>query len=86
MLDTSHQRKHGQDRVYGDIEGKGRRVGAVRRHCGAAADRQNRPEKTEDDQKDEGDDIVRDGVEPHAENPERLEDAAVTIVARETAE
>ena len=37
-------------------------------HLGAAAERQDRPQKAEDDQQQEGDDVVGDGMEAHRQD------------------
>ena len=45
-------------------------------HLGAAADRKDRPEEAEDDQKDEGDDVVGDRLQAHGQDAQGLEQAS----------
>ena len=55
-------------------------------HSGAAGDRQHRPEKAEQDQHDEGDDVVRDRLHADGEHSERLQEPVVLEVAGQPAE
>ena len=51
-----------------------------------AADWEDRPQRAEDDQQHEGDDVVGHGMEAHRDHAEQLEHPALAVVAGQSAE
>ena len=80
-----HERQRGQDGMPDDAGGEGKAL-PVDVHLGAAADRKHRPKEAENDEKDEGDDVVGDRLQAHGQDAQGLEQGVLAVVAGETAE
>ena len=80
------ERRDRQDRMLDDREDEVDVPPRLDVHRIGARDRQDRPHEAEEDQEEEGDDVVGDRLHAHRRHPEDLEQAVVLEVASQSAE